>query len=174
MEKDREFLFRVKRIYDESLAQLNEIGIRPAGPVEKVSINYRARKRLGCCRKTGTAMSPRYQIEISHLCSGLDDRELKEIVLHELLHTCRGSMNHGAGWKANTARVKEKLGYEIRSTADMEKLGLDEAVADNFKYSITCLNCGSVMYRMKKSRVVSHPGSYRCSRCGGMLEVKKL
>jgi predicted SprT family Zn-dependent metalloprotease len=174
MDKDKEFLLRVKRIYEESLMQLRGIGICPAGPVERVSINYRARKRLGCCKRTGTGLAPRYQIEISHLCRGLEGRQLKEIIIHELLHTCRGSMNHGIRWKENAARVKKELGYDISSTANFEKLGISDAVAGNFRYSITCMNCGSVMYRLKKSKVVLHPESYRCSRCGGMLEVKKL
>jgi predicted SprT family Zn-dependent metalloprotease len=160
----------VKASFEEAVIQLREIGIEPSGPIMNLSINTRARKRLGCCKKEGRG----YSIEISELCSGLDDKALKEIIIHELLHTCRNSMNHGPAWKYNAERVRRELGYRISSTANYEKLGLDEKVKSNFRYKITCINCGSEMYRIKKSRVVAHPEAYRCSRCGGILEVTRL
>lgn len=165
-----EFYGRVEAVFKEAMIQLREIGIEPSGPILDLSINTRARKRLGCCKKDGRG----YRIEISELCSELDDKALKEIVIHELLHTCSNSMNHGAAWKCNAERVRRELGYRVSSTANYEKLGLDEKALSHYRYKITCRNCGSEMYRIKKSRVVTHPEAYRCSRCGGILEVTRL
>ena len=166
---------RVKVLFEEARGELAEIGIRPSDRIESVTINTRAKKRLGCCKANGSGMSVKYRIEISQVCEDLDDHELKTIILHELLHTCPGCMNHGVRWKKAVMQVNTKLGYDISSTADYSKLGLVPAgERAPYRYKVTCCKCGQSMYRYNRSKLVQRPWLYRCANCGGKLTVERV
>ncbi|NLD11470.1 hypothetical protein [Aminicella lysinilytica] len=168
------FRGRLQLLMAEAISELNSIGIYPSKTIRSVSVNTRARRRLGACKQTGSKMDPSFAIEISYICRSLRDEDLKIIVIHELLHSCNGCMNHGATWKAYASKVERELGYHISATVDYNDIGLGKETGRNFKYRITCNNCGKTMLRMRKSKVVVHPEYYRCSACGGMLQVDEI
>ena len=169
-----EFNNRVQGVFSEAVYELSQIGIYPAGEITQVKINTRSRKRLGACRKTDKRPAPQYIIEISAICSELDDKRLKEIIIHELLHTGYGCMNHGKKWKACAEKVRRELGYMITATVDYGKIGLQETMNDSYRYKVKCEACGQQMLRIRKSKVIVHPELYRCAKCGGKLNVIKL
>ncbi|MGN0658133.1 MAG: SprT-like domain-containing protein [Emergencia sp.] len=173
---------REKTAYEKRLAELTagclnemkQIGIRPAGRILDVRENSRAKKRLGSCRKVSEPGSEGYIIEISAALKEKDDKTIKNVLFHELLHTCRGCMNHGARWKALAGAVNRNFGTDIRVTADCRELGLEEENQGTYRYRIRCTACGETFMRMRKSRVTEHPENYRCARCGGTLTVERL
>ena len=169
--------------------------------IPEITINRRARSRFGCCRKvyaaaedlkywqSGTAKDssdkvthysskPTYPmqqysflIEICEAMLDADEQELKNVIAHEILHTCYGCYNHGKRWKAYAAKMNNMYGYNITSTTTYERIGLkrpEKKVV--YRYKIQCQKCGKTFYRQKKSKLITNTGRYRCT-CGGKLKV---
>lgn len=115
----------------------------------------------------------------------LDDRvpyrSLEQTVMHELLHTVPGCLNHGAKWKCLAERVNERLGFAISRTSSAEDLGLPAELAlvqevrremrEPYRYLLRCRQCGHEGYYKRRSRAITHPEFYRCSICGGDLDA---
>lgn len=160
---------RLEKLMKEAMKELHNIDIYPAENIIGIKSNRRAKRRLGCCKKIMINGKIGYEIEISTMLENEDDKRIKEIIHHELLHTCKGCLNHGQKWKALAAEVNKAYGYNITTTARSEEINL--ANPRSYKYMIRCKKCGTTSYRMKKSKVVSHPENYRCSKCGGRLEI---
>lgn len=59
--------------------------------------NGRITRKWGYCRK----IRDTYQISIATRLSedAVPDEKTKSVILHEILHTCPGCMNHGKLWK---------------------------------------------------------------------------
>lgn len=129
----------------------------------QVEVNTRAKRRLGCCLRTGKG----FTIQVSAFV--LEDRQLlRATLVHELLHTCWGCMNHGKRWKGYAARAGEALGLDIQRTVPLD--GQPQRLRqDPVKYLLRCQSCGAVIPRRRMSKVVKHPQRYRCP-CGGKLE----
>lgn len=162
---------RLEKLMLEAINELKQIGIEPAESIKGIKVNSRAKRRLGCCKKVLDQGKIQYEIEIAKMMEVMTDRQIKEVIHHELLHTCKGCMNHGQKWKSLAAKVNKNYGYHIETTAKI--LGNEEQKEKRFKYEIRCTKCGNTGYRMKKSKVVSQPENYRCSKCGGKLAVKE-
>lgn len=147
------------------IEQARAAGVPVSGQIDPVvRVNHRARTRFGCCiQKNG-----RYYIELSGRMLDANESAVRQVLCHEVLHSCRGCANHGQRWKLYAARMGEMYGYDITRTDSFEKLGIvdDRPV----KFLVTCQKCGRQLPRMKRSPLVEHPERYRCS-CGGTLEV---
>ena len=87
----------------EAVNQLRGLGIPISQEIDPcVEVNTRAQRRLGCC----TRRQGRYYIQVSARILG-DPQLLQKTLLHELLHTCYGCLNHGKRWKAYAQKVGE-------------------------------------------------------------------
>lgn len=158
---------KLERLFKKSLEEVEDLGIKPSKKIYSIKINTRAKKRLGCCKKVAINMIPGFCLEIaSHLMDG-DEDKIKQVIIHEILHTCKGCFNHGEKWKQYAEKVNKAYGYCISRTADYD------ASEEVYRYAIVCKNCGNVIYRIRKSKVISNPDDYRCGKCKGLLEVKK-
>ena len=144
-----------------------------------MEVNYGADSRWGRCEEESSG----YFITINSKL--LDDRtdvnSLKETILHELLHTISGCMNHGTRWKMYADMVNKAYGYNIKRTKSYEESGLcDEMIAEmkakraekvnsSPTYVIECTKCGYRYVRHKMSKMVSNPDCYLCGTCHGEL-----
>lgn len=145
------------------LLQAREAGIPVAEQIDpRVQLNTRAKKRYGRC----LCRAGRYTIELSAYLEDADSSFVYTVLAHEVLHTCPGCMNHGAHWKLYAARMRERYGYPIERTASYGLL--PEQKPAPTRYMLQCTVCGAVFPRQKKSKLVQHPGRYRC-KCGGKL-----
>lgn len=148
---------------------LRKINI-PIGDNIIYRVNTRATKRWGQCKKTDSG----FTIEISY--SLLDDRNediaLMNTVIHELLHTCDGCMNHKAKWQAYGRQVYHEYGIDIKRVCDGVKQGISKEVIDerfvSYTIQIHCTKCGKTFFRSRKTRLTKYPQFYRCG-CGGSL-----
>lgn len=152
--------------------KLDAIGI----PYRKstFTVNTRAKKRWGqCCppkQRNGA-----FAINISKRLL-MDDVELKSLedtVLHELLHTCEGCLNHGPKWKMYAAKVNRTYGYNIKRCTSSQEKGIvpDPVVArEDMKYLVRCKSCGRLVGRQRKTHFVEHCECWRCGVCGGNFE----
>ena len=153
------------------MEMLDEIAV-PYSPVEKFTVNTRA-SRWGLCSLRGG----KYYIQIN--VTLLDDRNgedgLINTLLHELLHTCPGCMNHGPNWKFYAEKVRRNYGYDIKRTSDNEE---KEVTTGNlnfkrreYKYFLYCEKCGKLIARRKRlCDLTEYPYLWKHgSGCGGKL-----
>ena len=84
----------LKRVISEAKASGIPVSRRIS---TEVCSNARAKKRFAACRKKGRD----FYIEINErLLSGeIPEEKIREILAHEVLHTCRGCFDHGEKWK---------------------------------------------------------------------------
>ena len=149
--------------------ELNSIGV-PYRQAEFV-INSRAVKRWGQCslKRDGS-----FIIQISSVLLDENNSEygLKQTIIHELIHTCPGCMNHGKIWK-KYASMCDKIGYSISRCTSSDELGVSSNSINErkVKHLVRCKNCGLEYKHYRKCGVVERPDSYRCGKCKGNLEV---
>lgn len=165
---------RLQRISEEATRELNHIGIYPSNQIICFKENRRAKKRLGCCKKEKSLMQEKFIIEVALVMQTETDEKIKEILIHELLHTCKGCFNHGPAWKALAQKVNQAYGYKISTYVDTRQLNIDKPAPPKYKYKITCSSCKTAFYRQKRSKLIEKPQRYRCGKCGGRLIVREI
>jgi len=150
----------------ECEADLKSIGIKQ-GTVKEWIINTRASSWLGKCRKLPDGS---YQISIIEalLFDEVQDKVLKNTIMHELLHTVEGSMKHTGRWLLNAQSVNKRLpNYNIKRTNELPKIDRNST---QYQYAVKCVCCGGIYYRTKMSNIIKNPERYRCGVCHGELK----
>ena len=145
------------------------------GNIVDVKVNTRARTRWGMCsynRYTGN-----YIIELSSriLQDDVPYNAAMSTAVHEVLHTCKGSVNHGLQWRLYASRVMhDHPELKISRETSAEEFGLqDEQQKFHKKYAIQCESCGNTHYSSRLSKAIKHPEYYRCHYCQGkMVRIK--
>lgn len=139
-----------------------------------LQINNRTKTRFGGCKKVKGFVHDTYQIEISRVLLSAEAHVVKEILAHEILHTCPGCMNHGSTWKMHCRKLEAVHGYRLERTTSYAKLGItDQRKPRPKRYLIQCNQCGQQIFRQKKSPLTESTAMYRC-RCGGKLACFSL
>lgn len=119
----------------------NDLEIPFADEIE-IKWNGRISRKWGYCRKTGN----HYDISIARRLDddAIPDEKVMSVILHEILHTCPGCMNHGKLWKSYGKLIKHIYHIKIKTTSSAEDLNVEN------KYIIKCRNCGcKTRYAMK-------------------------
>lgn len=162
-------------LFNQCMEEVKAAGIEP-GRIVKVEINRRATRRWGQCVKEYGVYKLNFAERI--LMDDTDEKGVKETIIHEILHTCKGCMNHGKEWNRLGGIMERRYGYKITRTASYQNFGIDpeiyraEKVA-KAKYQIICKKCGHASYRNRASNVTKYPALYNC-KCGGQLVVNVL
>ena len=155
--------------FNTCLKEVEAIGIRPGNIVE-VKVNTRARHRWGQCKCVPGGYS--ININAALLNPSNDERGLKETLIHEILHTVPGSMDHGIVWKSHAEEMNRHYGYNIKRCSSSEEKGVTEDYGSRPKYTITCQRCGRTFGRDRASNLIKHTSLYYCARCKGPLKVR--
>lgn len=162
---DRE---RYKRIILSSEKKLDELNIK-YGNIVLWEINTRAKKRFGQCR---LVRKDCYSIDICERIFEADDHYIEEVIMHELLHSCKDCMNHGKTWKKYADMVNSRFGCNISATGTNEQYGLacDDKKNQEYKYLFKCKGCGSLQGYYKKGKIVKilsgEISGYAVCKCG--------
>lgn len=156
---------RIKEIYEETFLELKNIGIPVSENVEELRINKRPQKRLGRCLREVKKGKEIFVIEISEKTLSLSLKDIKEVMAHELIHTCKQCMNHGEKWKTYAKQVNRAYGYNISRLKKFDETGDEE-----YKYAVECMRCGAVIKRKRMCPLIKEPRNYRCGKCGGKLK----
>lgn len=110
----KQFKKRVNKLLLKVIHQANKINIPISKNIDlNVDINKRAKTRFGACRKNIIANQEHFQIEVGSALSICDDIIVKEVLAHEILHTCYNCQNHGPLWKKYAKAMNDKYGYNI-------------------------------------------------------------
>jgi predicted SprT family Zn-dependent metalloprotease len=168
--------------FDRCFQEVLEAGIKP-GMIRSVEVNTRAKKRWGQCKVLRMEGPKPVEFSININAALLDERArstaLHATIVHEILHTVPGCLDHGPKWKQMAARYMDHYPqYRIRRTMSKEEAGIveDGGIEKSlqkrsvYRYALRCRGCGKVVYRMRMSPFVRHPSAYRCARCGGKWE----
>ena len=83
-----------------SQAQAQGIPV-PDNIFPEVNVNPRPKKRFGCCRRKDGM----FIIEISEFILVCSDDAIRNVMAHEVLHTCDGCYDHGIKWKEYAGRM---------------------------------------------------------------------
>lgn len=161
----------IKELFKDVIKEAQAIKIPvPENIIGEIYINPRPKKRFGCCRKTKSG----YEIELSQFVLDAPEKKIKEILAHELLHTCMGCQDHGSIWKKFAGMMNEAYGYNIKRVNSFEEMGLAQEIQDKdsgkIRYIIKCQNCGREYPRQRFTCVMKKINAYRC-QCGGKLTV---
>ncbi len=159
----------LNKYVDECFRDLDLIGI-PYGKVRRWEINTRAKSRWGLCKclKGGGFV---ISIAQSLLDDAVADQALKDTIVHELLHTVPGCLDHKGKWKRYAELINRKFPqYTIKRTASREEKGITAGKPEPiYRYVIQCCSCGTEFPRERESNLVKHPENYRCGKCHGRL-----
>lgn len=134
--------------------------------IPMVFVNTRRKTILGTCERQANG---EYKIVISAFVLRESDDAVKNVIAHEVLHTCKGCSNHGSIWQKYAKIMGEAMGQEIKRTG---KSPQTDKLKEEARFVLVCESCGKEIYRLKQSRLVQHPERYRCV-CGGKIRRKK-
>ena len=136
----------------------------PTGKIVGVTVNHRARKRWGLCKRyvDGT-----FGIEVAEcLTDGEHDYALVNTLIHEMIHTAPKCQNHGEKWSEYADRVSKATEYKIKRSSSYEEMGFAPD-AIKAKYRFKCAKCGAIVNRNRMSDFVRNPYNYMHKECGG-------
>lgn len=186
---------KLNELFSECVNELNKIGIdilnsKKYGEIS-ISISKRNNKRYGCCKqeepdkkyktisKVGRRKIIRYEkfnkhhIEISPWVMELENKIIKNTIMHELIHCLPYCNNHGTEFKKYAKIINTTYGYDISRVGnkkkDFEKSNIEFNEIENYKYKIICKGCKQEFFRKRLDRNFTR--KYRCAKCGGRFEV---
>lgn len=161
---------KLDNVYNEAIEKIIAANI-PLEPerIAKISLNTRAKKRWGQCKKLP---SGRFEININaDLVSQSEDGTLNTVI-HELLHTVNGCLNHGRQWQVYANRINNMYGINVKRTSTSDEKGVERVIEKpEYKYMLKCDGCGQTIRRQKKSKIVEYPELFKCGRCGGRFSI---
>jgi hypothetical protein len=170
----------------EKLERLKQECFNELGSIDMLSkiaeditweINTRAKNRLGVCKHRYSMGYTYHTIGISDwVLENFSDKDIKDTIIHELLHTIEGCNNHGHKWQYYASYVNNMLGYNISRLASMSELcernGIkyEEFKTSTYKYAIRCKKCGKTFYKNRLSKdMIRYYKAHdiRHKNCGG-------
>ena len=188
---------KLKRLYEECVKELKTINIDISDKSKIGDINIkianRNSKRYGCCKqiepdkqyyhfiKRGYRKIKVYDkffkhdIEICKWVMELDDKIIKNTIMHEIIHCMPNCNNHGKEFKLYANYINNNLGYDIKRLGnkeeDYKKSNIEYDSKENlsYKYKIKCKECGLIYYRKRLKK--NFLKNYRCGKCNGKLEL---
>lgn len=153
----------------KGMEMLDKIGI-PYGNIQNVVVNYRAKSRWGLCSPVRNGFE--IQINAVLLDETTEETGLMNTILHELLHTVPGCMNHGEKWKAMADKVYKAYGIQIKRCSNAEDKGVAAEKIEtvkNYKYFVRCPDCGYTWKYARMCDSVKNPGKYKHHGCKNSL-----
>lgn len=146
------------------MAEARAVGIPVSDCISPIVIvNRRAKTRFGSCRRLGNT----FVIELSGALAQAPAFSCRQILAHEVLHTCPGCHDHGARWRSYARRMGNAYGYNISRVESHENLGIAGSRPAP-RFTLVCADCARRYERIRASRLTAHPERFRCG-CGGKL-----
>lgn len=131
--------------------------------------NRKGCKRLGRCKRLSDGI---YEIQITeNYLRNLDSAEIHNVIMHEVIHSAKGCMNHGPNWKALAQKVNAHYEFTPIQRLNNNPTTL-QLVKESARYFLYCSNCGMELHWQRKPKNWSDytSGKYKCGKCGGRLE----
>lgn len=182
----------IKELFEDCKQQLYNIGIDCENDCDiDISISKRNNKRYGCCKPEEPDKSTKYyiyikrkkfvkyarykkyHIEISPWVMELDEKIIKNTIIHELIHCLPGCDNHGKQFKMYANLINNTLKYNIsrlgNKAEDYEKSNKQFMEQNVYNYKIECQKCGQTFYRKRLNK--GFEKKYLCGKCKGKFTI---
>ena len=146
----------------------------------KVSID-RSHSHYACCKYL-SGEPYKYRIFISRYYLNAPIEEIRTVIMHEVLHTIKGSRGHDALWKNAAIMVRKHYNYVAgdyhlcdkpysRDRRNLEHTQLEKAPkqqknTNSYKYELQCVKCGYIFKYKRLSKVVRNCENRYHTRCG--------
>lgn len=154
---------KANNLLEKAVKMVEDAGISP-GKIEKNVRLSKAKKTWGTCKKKHDTQT--YEISIMEKLLESEEGSLNTMI-HEVLHTCEGCMNHGKTWKKYAEKIRRIYNIEITRTSSRKgELTLD--LKNDSKYHFKCESCNMDIFRTRKSKFTENYQNYRC-RCRGKI-----
>ncbi|MBQ3546642.1 MAG: hypothetical protein IJA34_16910 [Lachnospiraceae bacterium] len=158
----------LQKIYRNVLEDILSVGIN-YGNIKSISTREGDYADVARCNRTekktfGMVISTTFDIEVCEwlLKDDIPVQSLKDIIAHEVLHTCEGCFDHTGTWKEYAMLMNRTLGYHIERTTKNIDLG---NYTPNYKCAVQCSYCGGVVTRRYETKVIKQPEKYTCPYC---------
>ena len=155
-------------LFEESKREIERAGIKLKDNITCQMGNNK--RNYGICYN-------KKNIEISKWVLSLSDEEIKNTIIHELLHTLDNTKGHDYRWKYYASVMNKTYGYDIQRLGNVSKsfqnsnLDIeDKERVMEYKYRKTCLSCGNIhnWHRARHSKIKAYKlGMCKCCKCGG-------
>lgn len=189
---------KLNKLFKECLSELETIGIdilnkEKFGNID-INISKRNNKRYGACKQDEPDIKTKYiekigrrryvkywkynkhYIEISKWVLELDDKIIKNTIMHELIHCMPNCSNHGVDFKKYANYINKQLDYDISRVGNKEedyrKSNLGYKEDRKYKYKVECQNCGYSFFRQRMNKDFTR--KYRCGKCGGRFKIMEI
>ena len=159
---------KILNYVEKAFYLLDECNIKYSDKIASITINNRLKTSWGLCRKRVINGEKVFVIELNRYLFDGSDEAVMNTLLHELIHTCYNSFNHGKTWQRYAAKVNTKYGYHIKRTENCEANEVEPQKI--FKYFVKCKKCGNLIGKTRLCKVITNPERYRCAKCKGELE----
>ena len=135
----------------------------PVRTIRKVRVNNSV-NYFGCCRLFSEDDTIA-DITISNMIVVNGGESIKNTIIHELVHASLPiDENHGKQFQELAKKVSKIYHTDIKQYGDRTKES-EEFRKQQYKYKVTCKQCGRTWYYIRKTKFVKCPHLYQC-RCG--------
>lgn len=157
----------IKEMVNKAIQMLKDINIPITNSLNPTIEVVNASSFWGMCHSDGRGYA--YRIRLAKMLLAQPENIIMETILHELIHTCPGCMNHGRQWKEyvrkcnaiyNTNINANPYKYDAKRAAEVVNM---EPVKVAHRVQCTC--CGRTWDRARNSNLTLHPERYHC-QCG--------
>lgn len=140
------------------------------GKIIDIKINTRAKKRWGLCSHSLNGFT--IEISSSLLQDNVSREALMNTLMHEVLHTVDGCMNHGKQWKYYAGIINLKYGLNIKASTTAAEKKIEDN--DSYNYIIACPKCGYQWKYIRMSQCVKHPERFSHTGCckDGLIRIR--
>ena len=116
-----------------------------------------------------------YQIDINSHFAEICPEGVRNTIMHELIHSLQGCMNHGNKWQTIAKLVNNTLHYNVTTTSYYEKYQKYYNAHSNkstTKYTLTCATCNHKWNYKKRTKLITKIQNNQayvvmCPYCGG-------
>lgn len=148
---------KIQEIFEFCKRLMNENNIPISKNIQnEIVINTRLRKTLAICEKKGK----NYVITFNSHIMETDKNILIQIMLHELIHTIKGCLNHGPKFKKYCKILNDKYGFNIDTHFPAREITYTNMTI----YRYTCSKCHKQFFFYKNTKY------NRVCSCGGKLK----
>ena len=160
MKNQMECFKEVDRILKEIMKRMNEDNFPIViSKIKPHVMPLSSKRKLGCCEYLH--FETKYQILLNkHLVKLVFDETkvnaIKSVLVHEIIHTFSGCMNHGSNFKHYAMLANSKYeNIEVWTHATkLETEVFDKEIEDSVKFVAKCLCCGKEVHKFRKTKFI--------------------
>lgn len=114
-------MVNLEQMLDDVINDAISIKIPISNKIErKIYIDKNQYDRVGACYRYW--LPEKYEIHLSEDTMRVPKKEIKNIIAHEVLHTCFLTMEHNFIWEKYKCLMNNQLGYNIQVKYSWRKL----------------------------------------------------